>query len=82
MRARVRSSHMPASGCACSCQAWSPTRSSSSKSSPIGAPEQPVIVERLRRTEHDVAVDVVLEVLECLVAHAHRAHAGDNPATW
>jgi hypothetical protein len=37
--------------------------------------QQPVVVEGLRRAEHDAAVDVVLEVLVRLVAHAHRAHA-------
>jgi hypothetical protein len=37
--------------------------------------EQAVVVEGLRRTQHDVAVDVVLKMFLRLVAHAHRAHA-------
>jgi len=41
----------------------------------VGAPEQAMVEERLRRAQHDVAVDVVLEVLVRLVADAHRTHA-------
>jgi hypothetical protein len=41
----------------------------------VGLAEQPVVVEGLGRAQHDVAVDVVLEMIEGLVAHPHRAHA-------
>ena len=37
--------------------------------------EQPAVEERLGRREHRVAVDVVLHVLERLVAGPHRTHA-------
>ena len=74
-RARVRSSHIPASGWSWKRQACSPMPSSSAKSRSVGAPEQAMVEERLRRAEDDVAVHVVLEVLEGLVADPHRAHA-------
>ncbi len=41
----------------------------------VGAPEQAMVEESLRCAENDVAVDVVLDVLERLVADAHRRHA-------
>ena len=41
----------------------------------VGTTEQPMVEERLRRAENDVAVHVVLEVLEGLVADPHRTHA-------
>ena len=37
--------------------------------------QQAAVEEGLRRGQHDVAIDVVLQVLERLVADAHRAHA-------
>ncbi len=74
-RARVRSSHMPASGWSWKRQACSPIAFERGEVARVGATEQAMVEERLRRAENDVAVDVVLEVLVGLVADAHRTHA-------